>query len=59
LGRKQDIEQFRQACREVGLTGDERYRASEDLHSEKEALGHSQHMSYQELVAWLRQWKED
>jgi hypothetical protein len=57
LGRKQDIKQFRQACREVGLTVEERYRASEDLHSEKRSP--SKHMSYQELIAWLRQWKED
>ena len=59
MGRKRDIKQFRQACREADLTVDERYLASEALHSEKEALGESEHMSYQELVEWLRQWKED
>jgi hypothetical protein len=59
LGRKQDIKQFRQACRRLGLTVEERYQASEDLHAEKETLGADKHMSYGQLLEWLRQWKED
>lgn len=57
--RKRDVKQFRQACNEVGLTSDQRYRASEDLHAEKEvAAVRRRHLSYGELVAWLREWKE-
>jgi hypothetical protein len=59
LGHKRDIKQFRQACQEAGLTVDERYEASKALHSKKKALGENQHMRYQDLVEWLRQWKED
>lgn len=56
MGHKQDIKQFRQACREAGLTPQERYEASEALHAYKQAWGERQHMSYGDLVAWLRQW---
>lgn len=55
--RKRDVKQFRQACREVGLSAPERYEASEALHAEKESSGRVEHLSYQELVAWLREWK--
>jgi hypothetical protein len=57
LTRKRDIKQFRQACKEIGLTARERYEASEVLHAEKASGGVREHMSYSELVAWLRQWK--
>lgn len=57
MGHKQDIKQFRQACREVGLTAVERYEASDALHAEKAAGDIQMDMSYRELVAWLRQWK--
>lgn len=58
MTRKRDIKQFRQACREVGLTVLKRYEASEALHAEK-ASGYIQaDMSYGELVAWLQQWKD-
>jgi hypothetical protein len=56
--RKRDIKQFRQACREVGLTVQERYEASQALHAEKESASVQAHMSYGELVAWLRQWRQ-
>jgi len=56
--RKRDIKQFRQACKEVGLTVRERYDASEALHAEKESSGGQEDMSYGELLVWLRQWKE-
>jgi hypothetical protein len=56
--RKRDIKQFRQACKEVGLTAKERFTASETLHAEKKASGAQAHMSYGELLAWLRQWRE-
>jgi hypothetical protein len=58
MARKRDVKQFRQACREVGLTARERYEASEALHSAKRSSGVSEHVSYQELVEWLREWKE-
>ena len=56
--RKRDIKQFRQACKEVGLTAQERYAASEALHAEKDSSGMQEHMSYGELLAWLRQWRQ-
>jgi hypothetical protein len=61
MTRKPDIKQFRQACKEAGLTVQERYEASEALHAEKESFGvqaHKAHMTYGELLAWLRQWKQ-
>jgi hypothetical protein len=57
VARKRDIKQFRQACDEVGLTARERRAASGDLHEEKRTAGSREHMSYGDLVAWLREWK--
>jgi hypothetical protein len=56
--RKRDIKQFRQACKEAGLTVSERYEASDALHAEKESGGEQGDMSYGELLAWLREWKD-
>jgi hypothetical protein len=58
MTRKRDIKQFRQACKEAGLTIRERYEASQALHAEKETAGGQEDMSYGELLAWLRQWKD-
>jgi hypothetical protein len=58
LARKREIKQLRQACRELGLSAVERYEASKALHAEKESAGERKHMSYRELLAWLREWKE-
>jgi hypothetical protein len=58
MTRKHDIKQFRQACKEIGLTAEERYAASEALRAEKESSGVQKHLSYGELLAWLRQWKQ-
>jgi hypothetical protein len=44
--------------KEVGLTAIERYEASRALHAEKESSGIREHMSYGELLAWLRAWTE-
>lgn len=57
MSRKRDIKQFRQACKEAGLTIRERFGASEALHAEKESGSVQGDMSYGELLAWLRQWK--
>jgi len=57
VSRKRDIKQFRQACKEAGLTVQERYEASEGLHAEKGSGTVQRDMSYRELLAWLRQWK--
>jgi hypothetical protein len=57
VGRKRDIKQFHQACRQVGLNSRERYEASEELHAEKAAGGLPEVMSYRELICWLREWK--
>ena len=57
MTRKRDIKQFRQACKEVGLTVQERYAASEALHAEKKSTGVQEHMTHGELLAWPRQWK--
>ena len=53
-----DIKQFRQACKELRLTAVERYEASEALHADKGSGGDREHMTYGELLAWLRQWRE-
>ena len=57
MSRKRDIKQFRQACKEAGLTVRERFEASEALHAEKESGSVQGYMGYGELLAWLRQWK--
>jgi hypothetical protein len=57
VSRKRDIKQFRQACKEAGLTAEERYEASEALHAEKQAGSVQVDMSYGELLDWLRQWR--
>jgi len=57
VARKREIKQFRQACKELGLSAEERFLASEALHAEKESTGGREHMNYQDLLAWLRQWK--
>jgi hypothetical protein len=59
MSPKRDIKEFDQACREVGLTEREQHEASEALHAEKESVGMKEHRAYGELVAWVRQWKED
>jgi hypothetical protein len=46
------------ACKEAGLTIRERHEASQALHAEKETGGGQEDMSYGELLAWLRQWKD-
>ena len=58
MGRKRDIKQFRQACKDAGLTTSERYEASEALHADKETGRGQADMSYEELLAWLREWKD-
>lgn len=55
---KRDIKQFRQACKEAGLTAHQRHAASEALHAEKGSSGVQAHMSYSELLTWLRQWMQ-
>jgi hypothetical protein len=57
MPRKHDIKQFRQACKEAGLSPEEQYEASEALHAEKASGDVHVDMSYGELLAWLRQWK--
>ncbi len=58
MARKTDVQQFRQACKAVGLTASQRFAASDALHAEKERSGAREDMSYGELLAWLREWKE-
>ncbi|MEJ7893546.1 MAG: hypothetical protein WKF94_13010 [Solirubrobacteraceae bacterium] len=58
MARKRDVQQFRQACREAGLTRDERYEATKAFHAEKRSTGSRGDMAYGELVAWLREWKD-
>lgn len=57
MSRKRDIKQFRQACKEAGLTVWERHEASEALHAEKESGNVQRDMTYGEPLAWLRQWR--
>lgn len=58
LERKRDIKQFRQACKELGFTDEERYAARDALHGEKESGKSKAHMSYGDLLSWLRQWRQ-
>jgi hypothetical protein len=58
MTRKRDIKQFRQACKEVGLSAIERYEASRAIHAEKESSGAREHMTYGELLVWLREWTD-
>lgn len=58
MTRKRDIKQFRQASKEAGLTASERFEASDTLHAEKESGGGQDDMTYAELLAWLREWKD-
>lgn len=57
MSRKHDIKQFRQACKRLGFTAEERYEASEALHAEKATGGVRRHKTYGELVDWLREWR--
>jgi hypothetical protein len=57
LGNKRDIKQFKQACREALVTGDQRHRASDALHAAKRRGELPMHIRYDELVAWLREWR--
>jgi hypothetical protein len=57
MSHKHDVKQFRQACREAGLTVGERYEASDALHAEKASGDVQTDMSYRELLNWLQQWK--
>lgn len=59
MARKADIKQFRQACAELRMSAQERRAASIDFHSYKQASGRRGHMNYGDLLAWLRQWKEE
>jgi len=43
--RKRDIKQFRQACKEVGLSARERFEASKASHVEKRSGGLRRHAS--------------
>jgi hypothetical protein len=57
MSHKHDVKQFRQACREAGLTVSERYEASDALHAEKASGDVQADMSYRELLNWLQQWR--
>ena len=39
------------------MSARERYEASEALHAEKQSSGMRKDLSFEELVAWLREWK--
>jgi len=41
------------------MSAQERRDASIDLHAEKRGSGNREHMEYGDLLAWLRQWKEE
>ncbi len=58
MAPKRDIKQFRQACKELGFTDEERYAARDAPHAEKEAGSPRDHMTYGDLLAWLRQWRQ-
>jgi len=41
------------------MSARERRQASMDLHAEKSKDGMREHLEYGDLMAWLRQWRED
>ncbi|HET9593713.1 MAG TPA: hypothetical protein VFP17_12450 [Solirubrobacterales bacterium] len=59
MAKKSDIKQFRQACTELRMSAQERRRASLDLHADKRMSGVHKHMDYGDLLAWLRQWRQE
>jgi hypothetical protein len=56
---RRDVNQWKQACREVGLDKSLWERASRDFHAEKEAFGEKRHLPYGNLIIWLREWMEN
>ena len=54
-----DVNQWKQACREVGIGRHERKQAAEAFHAEKRASGEKRHWPYGKLIIWLRDWRED
>jgi hypothetical protein len=56
---RRDNQQWKDACREVGVGGDEIKEASKDFHDEKRAYGQRGHMPYGKLIIWLRAWSGD
>jgi hypothetical protein len=54
-----DVKQWKQACRQLGIVGEDKDQASEDFHAEKRASGESGHWPYGKLINWLRNWRED
>jgi hypothetical protein len=59
LAKKTDIKQFRQACAELRMSAQERRDASIDLHADKRSSGVREHTDYGDLLAWLRQWRDE
>jgi hypothetical protein len=59
MSPRRDVDQFRQACRELEFSDEERFEASDDFHAEKESGAPKGHRDYGDLKDWLRQWKED
>jgi hypothetical protein len=59
MAPERDNKQWKQACDEVGLSGEERVEASWDFHAEKKASGERRLWPYRKLTNWLRDWNED
>jgi hypothetical protein len=59
MAPKRDVKQWKQACREIGLTPDEQRQAKRDFHADKRASGDRDHRSYGNLIIWLQDWRED
>jgi hypothetical protein len=59
MSPRRDNKQWNDACREAGLSRDEKDRATEDFHAEKRASGERGHWPYGKLTNWLQQWAED
>lgn len=55
--RKHDHKQFSDACAEAGIDKDDRIRLKLEFHEYKRQIGRREHLTYQELVEWLREWR--
>lgn len=57
--RKRDNKQFSDAYAEAGIEEEDRDRLKLEFHEYKRQIGRRDHLTYQELLQWLREWRYD
>ncbi|HZJ29733.1 MAG TPA: hypothetical protein VFD37_07080 [Solirubrobacterales bacterium] len=58
-GRKRDVKQYREACSIAKLSTAERHEASADLHDYKQRVAGQKDFTFNELVTWLQEWRDE